>query len=262
LDEAIEAGHYNNKPESANHIDSFVKYYSIDMSQFNPSETSGYQTFNEFFTRHVRPECRPVASQQDDTVLTSPADSRLTVFDSIDQAKSLLIKGKNFTLPHLVGDDDELVARYKGGRCFNVRLVPQDYHRFHSPMSGKVTHNSRLGGTSFTTQKQALQSSVNVLISNERELVEVTNETTGVRMLYISIGAAEVGKVTTLVEMGQQINKGDEIGYFSYGGSDIFVLFDTSSIEWDNDIKEQSQKSVETYIQCNQHIGKIIKAAK
>jgi len=95
LDEAIDAGHYNNKPESANHIDSFVTYYEIEMSQFNPSETSGYKTFNEFFTRHVRSERRPVASPGDDTVITSPADCRLMLFDNIDQAKTLLIKGKS-----------------------------------------------------------------------------------------------------------------------------------------------------------------------
>lgn len=254
--ESINDEHKYNKFASAQLIPSFIDFYEIDMSAFKREMPSEYTTFNDFFTREVKPERRPVAEPDNMNVITSAADCRLTVFDNVAQAKDLLIKGKRFSLEALVGPNNkDLAQRFENGSCANFRLAPQDYHRFHSPIAGTVTKIYSLGGSVFTTEVSALQSDIDILTENEREIIVIESE--NVAILYCPISAESVGKVKIFVEEGQSVNRGDILGLFEYGGSDVFCAWNRV-IEWDEDVKFHSMKGIETLVEANERIGVMV----
>jgi len=105
-----------------------------------------------------------------------------------------------------------------------------------------------------------LKSEVDVLTINEREVIEIVNKEKGMSIIFIPIGASEVGKVVTEVDVGQKLKKGDEIGYFTYGGSDIWVSFNNViKVEWDEDLVQYRKKGIETFVNCNVQLGRRIK---
>jgi len=219
------------------------------MSDFILELPSSYATFNDFFIREVKKEARPIPEIP---CIGSAGDCRLMVFDSIEEAHNLFIKGKRFSLENMVKNDEELVEMFKNASVANFRLAPQDYHRFHSCISGTVKKIVKIDGTTFTTEPKALKSDINVLGENERVLILIENELQ--KCLYIPIGAEAVGKVNLSIEEGNFVNQGDCIGYFDYGGSDILVFFEPR-ILWDQDIQIQSKKGIECLIKANEKIG-------
>lgn len=255
MSESINADHKYNKTNSIKKIPDFITFYDIDMTQFKREKPYDYVNFNDFFTREIKPEVRPVASQEDSSVIVSPADCRMTVFESIDEAHELFIKGKQFDLEHLVGSDrQDIITKFKDGSAINARLTPCDYHRFHTCISGKITEKYALPGQTYDTEVMALQSNIDILTGNERTIIVV--ESDNLSMLFIPIGARDVGLIRTNVNTGDTVTKGDEIGYFHYGGSDIFVMFD-KKLKWDEDIRTYSLKTVETLVQVNEKIGSL-----
>ena len=220
------------------------------MSDFLYEKPSDYVNFNDFFIRELKPGARPLPD--DENTITSAADCRLMLFDDLAETKDLLIKGKKFSLEKLVNYDADLVNLFKDGSVANFRLAPQDYHRFHSCISGTVEKMFTVDGTSFTTEVIALQSDVDVLGENERTVVHINGDR--VNMLYIPIGAEQIGKVNMFIKEGDQVDTGQCLGYFDYGGSDIFVMF-APKVKWDEDIREQSRKGIECLIKVNERIG-------
>lgn len=255
LSESIDDSHKYNTYESVQKIPSFIDFYEIDMSAFKRENWSDYKNFNDFFTREIKPEARPIADKEDDSIIVSGSDCRLTVFSSMSNARDLIIKGKNFSLGVLLGDEGkDLFYEFMEGSCINMRLTPQDYHRFHSPIAGKVRKIYSLPGAVYPTEIIGLMSPVDILTENEREIIVVDGN--GISMVFIAIGAEGVGRVQTLVKESQQVAKGDELGYFYYGGSDIFVIFN-KKIAWDDDLVYYTGNGIETLVQMGEKIGKV-----
>lgn len=109
------------------------------------------ETFNEFFYRKLKPSARPVESPDDPWRLISAADCRLMVFETVSEATKLWIKGREFSVARLLGDAyrDE-AERYVGGPLAIFRLAPQDYHRFHVPVDGRVGEMRDVKGEYYT----------------------------------------------------------------------------------------------------------------
>lgn len=240
-------------------IPSFVDFYEINMSDFIQDNPNAFRNFNDFFIREIRPECRPVAAPDDDAVITSAADCRLTVFDSLREARRLYIKGKRFNFSALLGNRvchgrPDLLHRFTPeSSVANFRLHPMDYHRFHAPVSGKVALMEHIPGEYFTVKSKALQSDVNVLCENTRTIVLIESPLNGA-VLFIPIGAEDVGTVTMSIEEGADIAKGDEIGMFQFGGSDILVVYERA-VDWDRDLAQWSFRGIETLVRVNERIG-------
>jgi len=254
LTESIHAGHVNNKEKSASKIPGFIKYFEINMSQFQKEKPEEYRTFNDFFIREVKEGVRPVASPDDPLVVTSAADCRLTVFNSLEETKDLWLKGKKFSFEKLLNHDKELTDHFRNGSVANFRLAPQDYHRFHTPVAGTIERITNVGGTLYSVQPKATKSEVDVLGENERDII-VINGANGIgKVAYVAIGAEKVGRVTTLKKEGAVLKKGEEIGYFSYGGSDVVVIFE-KKVKWDDDLMEHSLNGMETLLNVNERIG-------
>ncbi|GME70556.1 unnamed protein product [Ambrosiozyma monospora] len=241
-------------PASASRIESFVKFYSLDLDECLFSDISHYGSFNEFFYRKLKPGARPIDAPNDNKVITSGADCRLSVFPSIEVSKKLWIKGKTFTVDKLLGPQFDS-SKFINGSIVIFRLAPQDYHRFHSSVDGTIKKIHKIEGEYYTVNPMAIRSSLDVYGENVRVIIEITTESLGTVMM-VCVGAMMVGSTVLTVKEGDHIKKGDEVGYFKFGGSTVLLLFESGKIVFDNDVLENStQKGVETLVRVGMSIG-------
>lgn len=256
-EKAERAGKYESSPTSKKQIKAFVDFYGIDMSQFEPSDINEYPTFQDFFIRKHKPGFRPIASPDDKTIATCVADSRLVVYDSLPQARSIWIKGHHFTLENLVGAEEPL-KKWADAAVASFRLSPQDYHRYHSPVTGHVKWYKSIHGDYYAVDPLCIRSDIDVLTSNARCVVAIQSEELG-EVLFVAIGAKEVGTVKIhehFQKPGTQVQKGDEIGMFEFGGSSIIVAFEKNRIKFDHDLVYHSNRSVEVNVEMGMTLGK------
>jgi phosphatidylserine decarboxylase len=122
------------QPSSRAEILPFIDFHQLSVDEIRDPLHS-FANFNEFFYRHLKAGARPLAAPLDDHVAVQPADCRLHVFPHVDLAKQLWIKGEQFSIPNLLWSEEE-GALYEGGSLVIARLAPQDYHRYHFPVSG------------------------------------------------------------------------------------------------------------------------------
>ncbi|UJR21102.1 hypothetical protein I4U23_024202 [Adineta vaga] len=240
--------------KSCKHIPSFVKMYQINLDELLYPKIADYATFNEFFYRKLKPTARRIADRNDPNIIVSAADCRLILFNNINDATRIWIKGHNFSLHHLF-HDEKLAEEFDGGSIAVFRLAPVDYHRFHSPIHGKVSGEmKKITGTYYTVNPIAIKENLDVLTRNQRTMITIENETVE-KIAFVAIGALLVGSVNFTVEPHQSIQKGDELGYFAYGGSTIVVVFKAGMIKWDDDIQHNSDNSMETLVRMGERIG-------
>lgn len=268
--ENISSEHENNRYSSAKKIPPFIDFFNINMSDFVEENPMMYKTFNDFFIREIREDHRPLENPEDPSVIASVADSRLSIFDSLHDAQQIMIKGKNFTLeslltykidPQHVEDLEkakDLLSIFNKDHCStaNFRLAPMDYHHFHSPVDGVFTHVYHINGEYFTVEPKALSSNINVLGENARTVACIETNDYG-KVLFVAIGAEAVGTVKFIKDEGDHVEKGEKLGHFEYGGSDVFVMFE-NAVEWDDDIMGMSKDTIESMVQVREKIGKYI----
>eukprot|EP00889_Picochlorum_renovo_P002830 jgi/Picre1/29860/NNA_005242.t1 len=251
---SLSEGAYRDSEDSKKEIEKFVNSFQgqLDVSSAE-KPMHEYRTFNEFFYRRLKPGSRPIFPGED--IVTSAADCRLHVFDSIDAATRFWIKGRNFSVAGLVGDKD-VAGLFLNGSMAIFRLAPQDYHRFHSPVSGRIVSISNIPGHLLTVNPIAINSNyADVFTINKRSLMILDTDTFG-RVAFVAIGATLVGSIIWSVKEDQQINKGDELGYFAFGGSTCIALFQPGQVMWDTDLLANSSRSLETLVKVGDHIGR------
>lgn len=233
---------------SKGRIKKLIKQRSIDMSQY---EDKDFGSFNEFFVRKVLSGKRIVDMNCES--LVSPADSKLTVYDITDDAK-YNIKGCEYNIVQLLGDDDLLVGEFLGGKCLVFRLSVDNYHRYCFTDKGRVVSNRFIPGILHTVNPLALEKH-DVYGKNCRELTVLETENFG-RVAYIEVGAMMVGRINN--HPVESFEKGDEKGYFSFGGSTIIMLYKKGVLDMDEDISENSKTEIETAVLYGEKIGKRI----
>jgi phosphatidylserine decarboxylase len=189
----LRAGKDERLPSSKQQIQGFVDAYGINMEHFEPSDVSQYHSFAEFFVRRHAEGTRPIFKPDDPTKATVVADSRVVVFDSVAKTKKLWIKGADFSLTNLVMDT-QLGKHFDGAAVASFRLSPQDYHRYHSPVSGTIKLFRSLPGDYYQVDPIALRSDVDILTRNARDYAIIDTEEFG-EVLFVAIGATDVGTV-------------------------------------------------------------------
>lgn len=147
---SIKQGLKFDNPNSVRDIAPFIAFHQLNMEEvLDPLES--FKNFNEFFYRKLRPDARPNDDPNDPTTLVSGADCRMMAFESVESATKIWIKGKEFSIERLLGDDYKgKLDKYKGGSLCIFRLAPQDYHRFHVPVDAKIGEIKRLDGQYYT----------------------------------------------------------------------------------------------------------------
>lgn len=163
------------------------------MDDFTPSDPEQYRTFQDFFIRRHKPEARPLHAPNDPSKAVIVADCRVVVYPTVETTRKLWVKGNQFTIANLIRDSDRSKPWDNGAvACF--RLSPQDYHRYHSPVEGKVKWFKQIPGDYFEVDPVALRSSVNILTENARCAVCLETKDFG-EVLFVAVGASEVGTV-------------------------------------------------------------------
>ena len=232
-------------------IKKFVKRYNINMDDYIIPK-GGFSSFDDFFTRKLKPGARKIDFSKNSFV--APADSNLLIIPEIKNETRFFVKSKKFCLKTFLGDE-KIAQEFAGGILFIFRLTPHDYHRFHFPCDGIPQKTVFLNGSLESVHPIAYKAGLMPLQENERYRTVIKTDLFG-KMVFVSVGAMLVGKVTNTYEENKPHKKGDEIGYFSYGGSTVIVLLKPNSIKITReDILENSKNNIETKVKLGQKIG-------
>lgn len=176
-----------------------------------------FKTFNEFFYRELKPNARPCTAPDKPEVAVSPADCRTVIFNTLDEATKIWVKGREFSLERLLGKAyPEDAKRYVGGAFGIFRLAPQDYHRFHIPVDGKMGEPKLIEGEYYTVNPMAIRSALDVYGENIRVLVPIDSTHHG-RVMVVCVGAMMVGSTVITRETGAEVKRAEELGYFKFG---------------------------------------------
>lgn len=256
VDFANDWGSFLNTPASFNEtsLKSFIKDPNFKMWQYlmpatnytpataeelrkntlKPNAPSGWQTFNQFFAREMNPGLRPVAGVGDDSIIVSPADStHKAKFPISDDSRVTIKFTHTYDIEKLL-QGSEYKERFRDGLFVHNFLGPNDYHRFHAPVRGTVV------------ESRAIQERVYLDVDITKGEFDAPDnaddgyefyQTRGVLILdspiglvaVIPIGMAQVSSVNMTAQEGVYLNKGEEFGYFLFGGSDIILLFEQKS---------------------------------
>lgn len=247
-------GYFQKSTMSRFKVKPFMQAYRIDASEFlDPVES--FASFNDFFIRKLKPACRPMAAGKEVAVL--PADARYLVFQDIDKDDGFWVKGKKFSLKELLGDE-ELARSYEKGAMVIARLCPVDYHRFHFPCECVPNSARLINGPLFSVNPMALKRNIEILCENKRMITTLDTENFG-RVGYIEVGATYVGSIVQTYVSGKSYAKGNEKGYFSFGGSCLILLFEPNRIIFDQDLTAASSKKMEVRGLLGQPLGRATK---
>jgi phosphatidylserine decarboxylase len=248
---SIKQGKKYDDPVSASQIETFINFHQLDMSEvLEPAET--FKTFNEFFYRKLRPDARPCSAPNQPKIVVSPADCRSVVFDRIEDATKIWIKGREFSVERLLGTAyPKDVPRYKNGALGIFRLAPQDYHRFHIPVDGVMGTPKTIEGEYYTVNPMAIRSALDVYGENVRVLVPIDSVAHG-RVMVVCVGAMMVGSTVITRQPGESVSRAEELGYFKFGGSTVVLLFESGVVNFDSDLIDNSKGALETLVSGTQ----------
>ncbi|KAL1964102.1 hypothetical protein VTN77DRAFT_7520 [Rasamsonia byssochlamydoides] len=262
--ESRKLGEEYDSPQSRAHIEPFIDSFHLrsSLSELKEPDPSKYPCFNAFFAREIRDDARPIAEPDNDLVTSSPADCRLTAYPTIDLATRYWIKGYGFTVAKMLGvdEDDALARQFDGGSIVIARLAPQDYHRWHAPVSGTVESIKEIPGAYYTVNPQAINEPgiMNVFCENRRSVMILRRSTTGAAIAVIAVGAMLVGsiKYNPGVGPGVEVRRGQCLGAFYYGGSTVIVLYPKGEVTLDEDlVRNSTEQACETRMKVGWRVG-------
>lgn len=203
-----------------------------------------YASFNEFFTRRLKPGARPVGEG-----LVSPADGRLRLFLNADADLPFPLKGATRSL-RTVFDGAAPAGRYD---IAVIRLAPVDYHRFHFPCDCRTADPVRVvPGLYHSVNPIALLRHPDVYADNERQILK--GRAAFGDFWLVDVGAFGVGTIVQTFS-GTEHAKGDEKGYFKFGGSTVVFVASAGAVAFDLDLVRNSAEGLETRVLCGERIG-------
>ena len=243
-------GKQMNKPESTKKIPSFIKEADINISEAKKN-IEDFTSFNDFFYRELKEGARVIDYSQE--VLTSPADGKILVFENLDKDKEFYIKGDRFTLEEFFASE-ELAQKYKDGIFMIIRLAPIDYHRFHFPTDGIISESKLINGVYYSVSTHAIKKNFRILCENKREYSILKSEKFGDIAMF-EVGATMVGGIKQSYQPNSFIKKGEEKGYFYFGGSTCVLVFEKGKVKIDSDLIENTKKGIETKVYMGEKIG-------
>lgn len=235
------------KPASADKIVPFVKEYDVDITI---AQKQNFKSFNDFFIRQLKPEARPIVS--DSLAVASPADGKILAYENVSSS-DFYIKGFRFNVDSFL-DNPELAKKYEDGAMIVFRLAPPDYHRYHFPVSGTTaSSNIKINGDYYSVNPLALRKKAEIFWLNKREYGVIRSPLFG-DVVTVEVGATMVGSMIQTYS-GTTVKKGQEKGYFKFGGSTVVLLFEKDQIKIDADLLTNTANSLETTIKMGEQIA-------
>ncbi len=246
-------GAVENSRFSRRKINEFVAKYDIRMDDYEETE---YSCFNDFFIRKFKAGKRPFSSSALD--FCAGAEARYLVFTDLKPHQRFEVKGIEVDLRDLLGDEN-LARDFEGGSLILARLCPVDYHRFHFPFDGSLIRHERVPGNLHSVNPVAFKSTPRVFLENERQVAILENPVMG-KVAMIEVGALGVGKIvqsayTHQTPLPLKFEKGQEKGYFLFGGSTVIWLLEKDKIKLEDDLIRHSAEGLETWVPLGQKLG-------
>jgi len=234
MKEYVEAlGHFLDTPASASGISSFTAPPNYHVEDY-VAGPSGWLTFNQFFAREVKPGKRPIAAPIDNNVIVSPADSVFAGVWDIDSDSKVTAKGVTWPIAKLL-EGSPYQGAFKNGIYTHSFLNLDDYHRYHVPVAGEIKEVRTIEGCVYMNVVRKPDGSLDVIdgesyqYNQERGLIVIDSPDVGL-VAVLPIGMSFVSSVNLIPENGARLQKGDEFGYFMFGGSDIVMLFQNKKV--------------------------------
>ncbi len=244
-------GAMQSAPLSARKVPGFVKQFQIALDEY---EGEPYASFNDFFIRKFKPGRRAFVT--DSRVFPAPCEARYLAFQEGTADAALPVKGEWVRSSELVRGSAHAAA-FKGGACVIARLCPVDYHRFHFPDDGRILERFRVPGKLHSVNPIALKAFPKIFEENEREVTTLETKNFG-KVAYVEVGALCVGKIVQSKpwRAGDSFQRGEEKGYFLFGGSTVVLLFEPGRFQIDAEIKEWNGKGHEVYLKLGTPLGR------
>lgn len=226
-------------------IQYFVWRYPVNLTEAVNPNPYEYACFNDFFTRALKAEKRPIANGIHD--LVSPVDGQISQLGTITEGNIFQAKGHHFTAEALLGGDTTLAKPFMDGTFLTVYLAPKDYHRVHMPIDGALMQMIYVPGSLYSVNFKTTHCTPNLFARNER-VIAIFNTSVG-RVAVVLVGAMIVGSIemistgTITPPRGKAIQtwqfdqpiflkRGEELGRFKLG-STVIILFEKDTITWD-----------------------------
>ena len=249
-------GAYEDSSFSTSKIKKFIADYSLDMSEF---ESVSYRSFNDFFTRKFKPGKRVFKTSP--TTFCAGAEGRYLAFETLSSKTKVKVKGIDIDLQVLLGSE-KLAEAFHGGTLIICRLCPVDYHRYHFPISGKLTSAHTIHGEYHSVNPVALEIDPAIFLKNERQIAMLEHSLFG-EVAMIEVGALGVGKIVQSAYAQSlssdapslKFDKGQEKGYFLFGGSTVLWLIQKGKLELSEDLAQNSKSGLETWIPLGGTLG-------
>lgn len=239
------AGRFLSSRFSCPLITPFIRSNDIDMSDF---EKTSYGSFNDFFTRKIKPGARTIAG--DEHTLISPCDSYATAY-KIKGNQTFWVKDTKYTLSSLL-KSQKLAEHFQEGYALILRLTVSDYHRYSYAVSGIQSKNYYIPGAYHTVNPIA-NDVLPVYKENCREYTVIHSSTFG-DVLQMEVGALMVGKIVNH-KQSCPVKRGEEKGYFAFGGSTIIVLLQKNAVELRADLLANTAAGYETQVKLGDELG-------
>lgn len=250
-------GAFQDMPASHRKVRPFIEKFNVQIDDYEGGtrpaldKRDSYRTFNEFFIRRFKEGKRPFV--EDKNKMGAFAEARYVGYDSINDESTYPVKGKFLKAKDLIGDEDTAKI-FEGGPLMIARLCPVDYHRYHYPDNGIVSKHYPIRGAYDSVNPFALRYKGEIFIQNERYVSILETENFG-KLAYIEVGAICVGKIVQSHRWSEPFKKGDEKGYFLFGGSTVVLVGEKGLWKPSQDIISNTAKGVETYLHLGQEVA-------
>lgn len=242
-------GKWQDRSASRQNIKTFVKKNRIDIDEIE-FPLSQYENFNAFFSRRLKTGRRPFHPDLD--VFCAPSDGKVLVYPQLQERTRLPIKGAYVDIVSLLVSETRAYP-YHGGSALVVRLAPYDYHRFHFPVSGHAPRAETIAGYYDRVNPLALRFRPDLFAHNKRAVTFFETEQFGC-VAYVEVAGFAVGRLIQTYEPGP-VKRGQEKGYFQFGGSTLVLLFEPDVILFDEDLVQDTQQDIETQVQAGTRLG-------
>jgi phosphatidylserine decarboxylase len=226
-------------------IQQFIKTYQVNMAEALIEDPNAYATFNEFFIRHLKPGCRPLANAD----LISPVDGCISEIGAIAEGSLVQAKGRHYSVQELLACDEHMARQFDTGCFATLYLSPKDYHRVHMPLAATLRSMTYIPGALFSVQPTTARVIPKLFARNER--LAVFFDTSVGPMVMVMVGATIVGAIATSwhgelertkkrvsfdyshnVQMGKTLTQGEEMGFFKLGSTVVLLFADGERIDW------------------------------
>jgi phosphatidylserine decarboxylase len=222
----------------------FIDKYKVNMREALIEDPAAYACFNDFFIRHLKPECRPIAQAD----IISPVDGCISEIGMISEGQLLQAKGRYYSVEELLACDKAMAEQFIQGQFMTIYLSPKDYHRVHMPIKAELKSMIYIPGALFSVQPTTTRVVPKLFARNER--IAVFFETKAGPMAMVLVGAAIVGTIGTSWHgdlqrskkkvvfdytkdsLYQVMAKGDEMGFFKLGSTVVLLFANGKQVQW------------------------------